>query len=147
MDADTVLKRITAENITFLNFWFVDIFGELHRLGMPSYAIDKKSFDHGLEKLDASSIVGFKSVNHSDMILKPDPNSFRIMPSDYDQGNRKNAILFCDLYEGNSVNEVRYNRDSRGIAQKASEKLAEFGLTHTNWGPEIEFFVFDTINV
>ena len=35
----------------------------------------------------------------------------------------------------------------RGIAHKASEKLQEFGLTHTNWGPEIEFFVFDTINV
>ena len=26
-----------------------------------------------LEKLDASSIVGFKSVNSSDMILMPDP--------------------------------------------------------------------------
>ena len=147
MDADTVLKRIHEENNTFVNLWFVDIFGELHRLGMPSYAIDKNSFEHGLEKLDASSIVGFKSVNNSDMILKPDPKSFRVLPNDYDQGNRKNVILFCDLYEGNTVNEVRYNRDSRGIAQKASEKLKEYGLTHTNWGPEIEFFVFDTINV
>ena len=147
LNADQVLKTISDENITFLNFWFVDIFGELHRLGMPSYAIDKTSFENGLEKLDASSIVGFKSVNNSDMILKPDPNSFRILPSDYDQGNRKNAILFCDLYEGNAVEETRYNRDSRGIAHKASEQLKDFGLTHTNWGPEIEFFVFDTINV
>ena len=147
MNADQVLKTIQDENITFLNFWFVDIFGELHRLGMPSYAIDKSSFENGLEKLDASSIVGFKSVNNSDMILKPDPKSFRILPADYDQGNRKNAILFCDLYEGNTVEETRYNRDSRGIAHKASEQLKQFGLTHTNWGPEIEFFVFDTINV
>jgi len=147
LNADQVLQTIKDENISFLNFWFVDIFGELHRLGMPSYAVDKQSFENGLEKLDASSIVGFKSVNNSDMILKPDPKSFRILPNDYDQGNRKNGVLFCDLYEGNTVKEVRYNRDSRGIAHKASEQLKNFGLTHTNWGPEIEFFVFDTINV
>ena len=147
MNADQVLQTIKDENISFLNFWFVDIFGELHRLGMPSYAVDKQSFENGLEKLDASSIVGFKSVNNSDMILKPDPKSFRILPNDYDQGNRKNGVLFCDLYEGNTVKEVRYNRDSRGIAHKASEQLKNFGFTHTNWGPEIEFFVFDTINV
>ena len=147
MNADEVLKKIQAENITYLNLWFVDIFGELHRLGMPSYAIDKSSFETGVEKLDASSIVGFKSVNKSDMILKPDPKSFRILPPDYDQGNRKNAIMFCDIYEGNSATEIRYNRDSRGIANKATEKLSDFGITHTNWGPEIEFFVFDAINI
>jgi len=147
LNAEQVLQKIKNEDISFLNFWFVDIFGELHRLGMPSYAVDKQSFENGLEKLDASSIVGFKSVNNSDMILKPDPKSFRILPNDYDQGNRKNGVLFCDLYEGNTVKEVRYNRDSRGIAQAASEQLKNFGFTHTSWGPEIEFFVFDTINV
>jgi len=147
LNADQVLQTLKDDNIAYVNLWFVDIFGELHRLGMPSYAIDKQSFESGLEKLDASSIVGFKSVNNSDMILKPDPKSFRILPSDYDPGNRKNCILFCDLYEGNTVEETRYNRDSRGIAFKASQQLKNFGLTHTNWGPEIEFFVFDAINV
>ena len=120
MDTSSVLKTIQDENISFLDFWFVDIFGELHRMGMPSYAIDEDSFKHGLEKLDASSIVGFKSVNKSDMILKPDPTTFRIMPADYDNGHRKNARIICDLYEGNATTESRYNRDSRGITQKAS---------------------------
>ncbi len=147
MNADQVLQALQDEDVSFVNLWFVDIFGELHRLGMPSYAIDKHSFENGLEKLDASSIVGFKAVNNSDMILKPDPSSFRILPNDYDPGPRKNAIIFCDLYEGNTAKEVRYNRDSRGIAHKATNQLKNFGLTHTNWGPEIEFFVFDTINV
>lgn len=142
-----MLHTLENENVSFIDFWFVDIFGELHSVGMPRYAIDKNSFVNGLEKLDASSIVGFKSVNHSDMILLPDPTSFKILPGDYDPGNRKNARIFCDLYDGNTNKESRYNRDSRGIARKASEKLKEFGLTHTYWGPEIEFFVFDTINV
>ena len=147
MDFKQVLQTIQDENISFIDFWFVDIFGELHNVGMPSYAIDENSFINGLEKLDASSIVGFKSVNNSDMILMPDPNSFKILPNDYDPGQRKNARIFCDLYDGSTEKESRYSRDSRGIAHKASEKLGEFGFTHTNWGPEIEFFVFDSINV
>lgn len=147
MNSEQVLETIRDEKISFIDFWFVDIFGELHNVGIPSYAVGPASFDSGLEKLDASSIVGFKSVNNSDMILKPDPDTFRILPSDYDPGPRKNARLFCDLYEGNTSKASRYNRDSRGIAHKASEKLKEFGFTHTNWGPEIEFFVFDTITV
>ncbi|HXV50615.1 MAG TPA: glutamine synthetase beta-grasp domain-containing protein, partial [Nitrosopumilaceae archaeon] len=40
----------------FVDFWFVDIFGELHRMAMPSYALNESSFIDGLEKLDASSI-------------------------------------------------------------------------------------------
>jgi len=147
LDSKQVLQTIQDENISFIDFWFVDIFGELHNVGMPSYAIDENSFINGLEKLDASSIVGFKSVNKSDMILMPDPNSFKILPNDYDPGHRKNARIFCDLYDGSTKKESRYSRDSRGIAHKAAEKLGEFGFTHTNWGPEIEFFVFDSINV
>lgn len=147
MDFKQVLQTIQEENISFIDFWFVDIFGELHNVGMPSYAINENSFINGLEKLDASSIVGFKSVNNSDMILMPDPNSFKILPNDYDPGHRKNARIFCDLYDGSAKKESRYSRDSRGIAHKAAEKLDEFGFTHTNWGPEIEFFVFDSINV
>ena len=147
MDYKQVLQIINDESISFIDFWFVDIFGELHNVGMPSYAIDENSFVNGLEKLDASSITGFKSVNNSDMILMPDPNSFKILPNDYDPGHRKNARIFCDLYDGSTRKESRYTRDSRGIAHKAAEKLGEFGFTHTNWGPEIEFFVFDSINV
>ena len=147
MDHKQVLQTIQDENISFIDFWFVDIFGELHNVGMPSYAINENSFVNGLEKLDASSIVGFKSVNNSDMILMPDPNSFKILPNDYDPGHRKNARIFCDLYDGSTRKESRYTRDSRGIAHKSAEKLGEFGFTHTNWGPEIEFFVFDSINV
>ena len=57
------------------------------------------------------------------MILKPDPTTFRVLPPDYDSSNRKNARMFYDLYEGNVVEESRYNRDSRNIAQKASKQL------------------------
>ena len=147
MTSTQVLEAIKRENVSYIDFWFVDVLGELHKVGMPSYAIDEESFTRGLEKLDGSSIVGFKSINQSDMIMLPDPSTFKLLPSDYDEGGRKNARIICDLYDGSTGPEDRYSRDSRGIAQKASEKLSEFGFTHTYWGPEIEFFVFDGISV
>lgn len=147
MDTQTIIQKIQAEKISFVDFWFVDIFGELHRMGMPSYALTDADFENGLEKLDASSIIGFKSVNKSDMVLKPDPTTFRILPPDYDEGRRKNARMFCDLYENDNTDLVRFNRDSRGIVSKAKDELIKFGFTHSMWGPEIEFFVFDAINL
>lgn len=147
MDSQTVLQQIQAEKVSFIDFWFVDIFGELRRMGMPSYALAESDFENGLEKLDASSILGFKTVDKSDMIMKPDPTTFRILPPDYDNGQRRNARMFCDLYEGNADKESRFNRDSRGIVGKAKEELKKHGFTHAMWGPEIEFFIFDAINI
>jgi glutamine synthetase len=147
MDARTVLKEIQTQKISFIDFWFVDIFGELHSMGMPRYALRETDFANGLEKLDASSIVGFSSVNKSDMVIKPDPSTFRILPPDYDSGNRKNARMFCDLYEGNTSEESRFNRDSRGIITKTKKRLQNSGFTHAMMGPEIEFFIFDAINI
>jgi len=53
MDSKSVIQKIKDEKIIFIDFWFVDIFGELHRMGMPSYNISETSIDNGLEKLDA----------------------------------------------------------------------------------------------
>lgn len=141
------MDKLASENVAFVDFWFVDVMGELHRMGMPSYILSEDDFENGLEKLDASSIVGFADVNKSDMLMKPDPDSFRILPPDYDNGKRRNARMFCDLYEGNASEESRFNRDSRGIAQRAERELEKFGITHAMIGPEIEFFVFDAINI
>jgi len=79
--------------------------------------------------------------------MKPDLSTFCILPPDYDSSHRKNARMFCDLFEGNTLVTTQYNRDSRGILHKAKEKLKEFHLTHSLWGPEIEFFVFDSIKI
>lgn len=147
MTSSQVLETVERESIAYYDFWFVDVLGELHRVGMPAYSIDEDSFVRGLEKLDGSSIVGFKTINKSDMVMLPDPSTFKVLPSDYDEGGRKNARIICDLYDGSTAPDARYSRDSRGIAEKASSKLSEFGFTHTYWGPEIEFFVFDGISV
>ena len=147
MSENNILQKIKDDKVSFIDFWFVDIFGELHRMGMPSYSLKDEHFTDGLGKLDASSIRGFKTIDKSDMLLKPDTSTYRILPHDYDQGRRRNARMFVDIYElaGDSVK--RYNRDSRAVAVNAVKELESFGLSHANWGPEIEFFVFDKINL
>jgi len=144
---ENIIKKIHELRIDYVDFWFVDIFGELHSVSIPSYTLTEDNFKRGLEKLDASSIRGFKSVNKSDMTLVPDISTFNVLPPDYDEGSRKNARMFVDLYEEDSSIRRRYNRDSRGIVSRALEDLSIFGLTHAQWGPEIEFFIFDKINL
>lgn len=142
-----ILAKIAEQKISYVSFWFVDIFGELHSMSMPSYAIQESSFSEGFEKLDASSIRGFSMVNKSDMILKPDPDTMKILPPDYDDRKRRNVRMFCNIYQGDTEESSRFNRDSRAIVEKAEKEMQPLGISHTFWGPEIEFFVFDSINV
>jgi len=145
--SEKIVNNIRDNRIDFVELWFVDIFGELHSVGMPSYSLTEEHFEKGLDKLDASSIRGFTNVNKSDMILLPDASTFRILPPCYDNGKRKNARLFVDLYEESNPSRTRYNRDSRIIASTATIELKNFGLTHASWGPEVEFFIFDKIKL
>ncbi len=147
MSESIIIKNLQEQEIDFVDFWFVDIFGELHSVGIPSYSLTEDHFNKGLEKLDASSIRGFKSVNMSDMVLLPDISTFKILPPDYDDDKRKNARIFVDLYEISNSTHVRYSKDSRRIVTKAVGELENFGLTKALWGPELEFFIFDKISI
>jgi glutamine synthetase len=147
MTGKEILELIKNDKMDYVDFWFVDIFGELHSVSIPAYSLNEEHFKRGLEKLDASSIRGFKSVNQSDMLLVPDVSTYVVLPPVYDDGTRRNARMFVDLYETGSKNKMRYNRDSRGISTKAVEKLGQFGLTKAMWGPELEFFIFDKVKL
>lgn len=142
-----ILGKIEKEKIDFVELWFVDIFGELHSLGIPSYSVTEDHIRNGFDKLDSSSIRGFSSISESDVTMVPDTGTFKILPPDYDRENRRNARMFVNIFcrnrdSGDSM--LSYDRDSRAICAKASEEMKKFGLWKALWGPEIEFFVFDT---
>ena len=146
LNLETTIEKIAKEKINYIELWFVDIFGDLHSLGIPSYYITEDNLQNGFDKLDSSSIRGFGSINESDVSLIPDVSTFRILPADYDVGKRKNARMFVDIYHRNTSSKkfgLRYDRDSRGVCIRAAEELVKFGISKALWGPEIEFFVFD----
>jgi glutamine synthetase len=88
-----VIKIINENNIKFIKLCFVYILGQL-----KSFTITRKELEHALNEgigFDGSSIDGFARIYESDLLLMPDPNTFKIFPESFD-GN-KTAIMFGDI--------------------------------------------------
>ncbi len=136
--SDEVFAKIKHEQIRFIDLQFTSLLGRFHHTTISAETFLPEQMEDGLPKLDGSSIVGFTEISDSDLILKPDPNTFTIIPWMIDG---KTARLLCDIYWG--AGRGRLESDPRYIAQKAEESVKSFGFDYSVWGPEIEFFVFD----
>jgi len=138
---EEVIELIKKEKVKFIDLQFTDGPGRLQHVSVPAYQLDLDSFNLGLPKLDGSSIRGFVEIHESDMMLKPDPSTFTVLP--WIPENIKTARMICDVYWGYELG--RLSKDPRGVAQKAEQVLREQGFDVSYWGPEIEFFVFDKV--
>lgn len=138
--ADEVFAKIKHEQVKFIDLQFTGLLGRFHHTTISSNLFTPQQMQDGLPKLDGSSIVGFATIDDSDMILKPDPNTFAIIPWMTDS---KTARLICDVYWG--WEKGRLESDPRYIAQKAEKHLKTQGFDFSYWGPEVEFFVFDSV--
>lgn len=138
---DEVFSKIKHEQIRFIDLQFSSLLGRFHHTTISSDMFTPEQMQDGLPKLDGSSIVGFTSIDDSDLILKPDPNSYAVIPWITE---KKTARLICDVYWG--WGRGRLERDPRGIAQKAESYLKTQGFDYSTWGPEVEFFVFDKVH-
>jgi glutamine synthetase len=138
---EQVMESIKHEGIKFLDLQFTDIPGRLQHTTIPTDFIDLETFMEGVPKLDGSSIRGFTDIHESDMILTPDPSTFGIVP--WSPTELKTARMLSDVSWGFGMG--RFSRDPRHIAQTAEKAAREEGYETTYWGPEVEFFVFDSI--
>ncbi len=134
-----VLKRIKDEEIEWVDLRFTDPKGKWQHLSMCSGVIGEDELTDGL-MFDGSSIAGWKAINESDMILKPDLNSVYVDPF----SATPMMIIFCDIVEP-STGEL-YARDPRSTAKRAEAYLKSTGIGDTVYvGPEAEFFMFDDV--
>ena len=139
--SDEVFARIKHEGIKFIDLQFTSLPGRFHHTTISADTFTPEQMEDGLPKLDGSSIVGFTSIHDSDLILKPDPSTFAVIPWIDD---KKTARLLCDVYWGGG--RGRLENDPRGICQKAEKYVTAQGFDYSTWGPEVEFFVFDKVN-
>ena len=139
--SDEVFSRIKHEGIKFIDLQFTSLPGRFHHTTISADTFTPEQMEDGLPKLDGSSIVGFTSIHDSDLILKPDPSTFAVIPWIDD---KKTARLLCDVYWGGG--RGRLENDPRGICQKAEKYVTTQGFDFSTWGPEVEFFVFDKVN-
>jgi len=131
---DDVRKIVKDKNISFIQFWFTDVLGFL-----KSFAITPSELEEGLTEgmgFDGSSIQGFARIQESDMIAKPDPATFQLVPWRGD--DRPVARMFCDILNPDGT---PYEGDPRYVFKRLLKKVAEQGYTFY-LGPELEYFYF-----
>ncbi|MFC4254596.1 type I glutamate--ammonia ligase [Altererythrobacter xixiisoli] len=137
--ASDIVKRIKDEEIEWVDVRFTDPRGKWHHLSMWSGAIDEDALEEGL-MFDGSSIEGWKAINESDMILKPDLDAVYIDPF----SATPMMIIVCDIVE--PADGSLYGRDPRSTAKRAEAYLKTTGIGDTIYvGPEPEFFMFDDV--
>ncbi|MBJ7255061.1 MAG: type I glutamate--ammonia ligase [Sphingomonadaceae bacterium] len=137
--AKDIIKRIKEEDIEWVDVRFTDPKGKWQHLTMCAGVIGEDELEDGL-MFDGSSIEGWKAINESDMILKPDLNAVYVDPF----SATPMMIIFCDIVEP-STGEL-YSRDPRSTAKRAEAYLKTTGIGDTIYvGPEAEFFMFDDV--
>ncbi len=129
-----VLNIVKKEKVLFIRLQFVDILGMPKNIVIPSSRLEN-AIDRGIP-FDGSSIAGYATIEESDKIAKPDPNSFVILPEEIEK--RKTAKLNCDIYEPNGR---RFEGDTKYVLEKIVNKARKMGFIY-NTGPECEFFLF-----
>jgi glutamine synthetase len=134
-----VLKFAEKHGVKVVDFKFVDLLGQWQHTTMPIHKLKEETFTEGYN-FDGSSIRGWKAINESDMTFVPDAGSACIDPFFKEPA----LSLICDIQD--AVTRQPYARDPRYIAKKAEQYLKSTGIGDTVFfGPEPEFFVFDSI--
>lgn len=137
--ASSVIKMLAKEEVKFVDLRFTDTLGKEQHVTVPASCVDKDLFEHG-KAFDGSSIRGWRRINHSDMLLIPDPTTANIDPFFVD----KTLILVCDVVD--PTTKKSYERDPRAVAKRAENYLKETGIADSCYfGPEPEFFIFDDV--
>ncbi len=137
--SEKTFELIETHKVEWVDFRFTDTIGKEQHISYPVDSIDEDLFESG-RMFDGSSIVGWKGINESDMILMPDDSSAVMDPF----AQRPTLLLRCCIIE--PATGQSYSRDPRATAKRAEMYLKSTGLGDTAYfGPEPEFFVFDSV--
>ncbi len=140
MSVENIQKMIIDEEVKFVDLRFCDTAGKEQHVSMPVGMADEDFFEEG-KMFDGSSIKGWKGINESDMVLMPDLDSAVMDPF----MEHSTMILRCDVVEPDTMEG--YNRCPRSLAKRAEAYLQASGIAdQAFFGPEPEFFVFDSVS-
>lgn len=133
-DCDAIIKKAEDDNILFIMLQFTDINGAIKSVTLPRHKLSE-ALDKGIW-FDGSSIDGFTRICESDMYLKPDPETFAVLP--WEPKERGTARLFCNVFMPDGS---PFEGDPRYILKRAIKDAKDLGYSY-NVGPELEFFLF-----
>ncbi|MEX0887825.1 MAG: glutamine synthetase family protein, partial [Patescibacteria group bacterium] len=148
--ARELLAQVKADGVRAVSLQFTDLGGSVKSVTIPAHALPD-ALDKGIW-FDGSSIEGFARIHESDMLLRPDPDTYRILP--WEPADRKIARIICDVYrpDGRPL-----PMDPRGILKRMLKRAEKMGFAYPasdgtrfssearvsyNTGSEVEFFLF-----
>ena len=131
-----VLRTIEERDIRFVRLWFTDVLGTLKSVAIAPAELEG-AFSEGIG-FDGSAIEGFARVFEADMLAKPDPSTFQVLP--WRGESPGTARMFCDLQMPDGSPSFA---DPRNVLRRALWRAGELGFTFYTH-PEIEFFLLKT---
>lgn len=136
MTREEIIKIAEEEGVEFIRLQFTDLFGMFKNIAVTSSQLERVL--DGQCMFDGSSVEGFVRIEESDMYLRPDLNTFEILPWRPQKG--KVARLICDVFRPDGK---PFEGDPRYVLKRAVERAEKLGYTFFV-GPECEFFLFHT---
>jgi glutamine synthetase len=132
--ADYVLRTVEERGIRFIRLWFTDVQGFLKSVSISPAELEV-AFEEGMT-FDGSSIDGYARVQEADMLARPDPSTFAVLPWREEQ---QVARMFCDIH---TPDGEPFGGDPRTVLKRNLDRAAELGYTFYV-APELEFFYFE----
>lgn len=129
-----VLRTVEERGVRFIRLWFTDVLGFLKSFAITSHDLET-AFEEGMG-FDGSAIEGFSRAQESDMLAKPDPNTFALLP--WRSDTEPVARMFCDvlLPDGSP-----FEGDPRWVLRRNLQRASDAGFTFFV-APELEYFYF-----
>ncbi len=136
MSVDDIMKYITTNEIKWVNIYFSDIDGKLHKMTMSSNRLLDDHFKNGIYIDDLPKIFGNDSQN---LVLLPDPDSFGRIPWDQSSIRLMGYVM--------NRNKEHYSLDSRYISKRILSNISALGLDSLELGFDIDFRIFETVSI
>ncbi len=138
MTPEETIRYCRDNGIGIIDLKFTDLPGTLQHVSIPLSELSEDNLAEGYG-FDGSSIRGFKSIDESDMLLIPDTTTAVVDPF----FGISTLTMMCDILD--PITRSDYSRDPRHVSHKAEAYLRDSGIADVSyWGPEPEFFVFDS---
>ena len=131
---DYVLRTVEERGVRLIRLWFTDVLGQLKSVAISPAELEN-AFEEGMH-FDGSAIDGFSRIQESDVLAKPDPNTFELLP--WGNSDDVSARMFCDIL---SQDETPFEGDPRQVLKRNLDRARQRGFTFMT-APEMEFFYF-----
>ncbi len=132
-------RYIDEYHIAVVDMKFCDLWGRWHHLTVPASQFTPDLMQKGIG-FDGSA-VGLKSVKAGDMVLIPD-----LATATHDPFWEAATLSFiCTTFEADT--HASFANDPRNLAMRAEAFMKSTGIADQSlWGPEFEFYIFDSIS-